>query len=518
VPDDETQARILKQLAAVHRLAELRSPAEKGKVAKALLLQGQQMNVNADERFVSLRKAAELACEAADAQLMLAAVDSLATDSDVDALGIKDKLLARFVPSGDANSIQSLIDASRQVIDEALVADRLEIAENVAELAYRACQRPAGQKLRKDLLPYRVRVQKARSRWTLYQAAKSTLETEPGNEQANLTVAYWHWLTKNDWAKAAGYLTKGRDAALKGLAARELASPPTRAADQAAFGDEWWTLAGSYRADEKEAMLARAGEWYRQALTDLEPGATKTRIEKRLQTNAGPKSKASTPKSAVGEGAGVIGDLGRMAGKLIPEKIDVELRLPRKGGPYKVVGQVIIEPTGKLLFERGAKVLLAPNAVITARGVLNSYGDSDDFVAFRPATPSAPFDKIRLETGSGHVVERFDVRGANCGIYIVDHNRVEIRDCLLLGNRVGAETRRASDEAYWFRNCIIANNAGDGVSLWLNRVGLDHCTVADNGGVGLNMTYYGHLLVTACRIAGNAVGIRSHQYDTGHRR
>lgn len=206
---------------------------------------------------------------------------------------------------------------------------------------------------------------------------------------------------------------------------------------------------------------------------------------------------------------------GKMPGKVIPETIDRELRLPRQGGPYKLLGRVTITPQGALLIERGTTVLAAPGAAILARGPLNSYGEGEGFVRFRPAVPQAGWDKITLEQGTNHVLERLDVRGANRGLYVAEAVDAEIKACVFVQNRVGVETRRNDKLVIRFRDCLIANNSADGITLYLNRVSLDHCTVSYNGGVGLNMTYYGALTVTSCHIANNAVGIKSNLYE-GH--
>lgn len=506
VPSEEVQAQIARRSDELSKLADLRAPDEKVRAAKDLLLRGQQMNVNVDERFVFLRKTAELACEAGDVQLMLAAVESLRADFEVDTLAIKEKLLAKVaLNGGDATAIQSFVDGSRHVIEEALGADRLEVAESVAELGYRACQRPAGQKLRKDFLPYRAKVQKARSLWSAYREATKTLETDPADERANLTVGYWFWFAKDDWKHAAEFFANGSDQTLKAIVARELAGPPAKPEDKVELGDAWWTLAMSRKGDEKAAMQARAADWYQQAVNDLERGPTRTRIENRLAATTAANSTGTGLSAAPG------GDVGRMAGKVIPESIDAELRLPRKSGPYKLMTPVTITSTGALYIERGATVLCAVGSKIIVEGRLASFGEEDDFVRFRPAT-SYGWDTILVPRGQEQLIERFDVRGAAIGLHIAGNGPQRVQDCIFVRNKIGVKADTGGGPS--FRNCIIANNLGDGVQLHGHGVTLDHCSIANNGGVGIHMTYYGSPMVSASEIRGNRIGIKSSIYET----
>jgi len=192
----------------------------------------------------------------------------------------------------------------------------------------------------------------------------------------------------------------------------------------------------------------------------------------------------------------------------IPEIIDCELRLPRSGSPYKLLDRVKVTKTGALLIERGTTVLAAPDAAIFASGILNSYGDGEELVQFRAQSTEKGFDKISLESGRRHKLEGFDVRGANRGLHVADNAAAEIRGCMFIRNQVGVETRRTpQNAAILLENCLVADNASDGVTLYLNRVKLDHCTISGNRGIGIHMVYYGQLTAVGCSIAGNKVGV-----------
>jgi len=109
------------------------------------------------------------------------------------------------------------------------------------------------------------------------------------------------------------------------------------------------------------------------------------------------------------------------------------------------------------------------------------------------------------------VLERFDVRGANCGADL-GRGDLLVKDCIFAQNRVGIKLQ--SEHNQKLENCLIANNLADGLCLWLWRMSIDRCTIANNGGAGLFLEYEGWPKITNSVIAGNAVGIKSKQYET----
>jgi hypothetical protein len=146
-------------------------------------------------------------------------------------------------------------------------------------------------------------------------------------------------------------------------------------------------------------------------------------------------------------------------------------------------------------------------------GRIESYGDGDQFVSFRPEAIGRTWGGISVPAVEARecVFERFDIRGAECAIDI--GCPFKIADSIVAQNVIGIKI--AGNEPQTFRNCLIANNLKDGISLWLGQhTIIDHCTIADNGGVGLHMTYSGSPVVTASVISGNATGVKSSIYNT----
>ncbi|MDY0170211.1 MAG: right-handed parallel beta-helix repeat-containing protein [Thermoguttaceae bacterium] len=522
IPSSAVQEKILKEVTEVYRLAEAKTSEQKIGRARELMEAAEKYGNAPDERFVLLRRAMELASEGGDVALLLHAVDRIAADFEIDALTVKQNVLTKFASDTDhAARITSFLENVDGVIREALDEERYELALDLVTTALRSCQKSAGRPFRKQMHDRREQIQHLYGDWRQVQQAKGELKANPDDAEANLVLGRWYGLIKEDWRQGLPYLAKGSNEGLKVLAHQELIAPPAEPEGQVKLADAWWDLSQAADAEAKEALARRAGHWYQQALPSLS-GLTKARVDNRLAEIK--LSNADTASTApVGLDSGTVpgpkqdqaDDVTKLPGKVIPETIDREIRLARKDGPYKLVGRVTITPQGALLLERGTTVLAAPGAAILANGQLNSYGESDDFVRFRPGLPQAGWDKLSLQSGVKHVVERFDVRGAQRGLYVAEDVDAEIKDCLFLQNKVGVETRRNYKFTLWFRNCLIANNVSDGITFYLNRVSLDHCTIASNGGVGLNMTYYGNLTVVSCNLTNNAVGLKSNLYE-GH--
>ena len=529
LPADAVQAKILADLEEVYRLSEANSDEERCRLARELVKRAKTSQDHLDERFVLLRRAMELASEGSDATLMLQAVEMIGADFAVDVLLVKQKVLTRFVANGsEPTRVPSFLENVDGVVDSALAEDRYALALELLSTAERLCQKPQGRSHRKRIHDRREEVQQLLEQWDAVQQAQATVKTNLTDAAAHLVLGRWYCLAKADWPQGLSYLAKGSDPALKALAEEELSSPPKDPEGQVKLADAWWEQAQGAQGESRRGLLRRAGHWYDQARPGL-TGLMKTRVEKRLAEIAPGSEEPGTSGEDDGSGerekaVGHLADAAppggertaaRMPGKVIPETIDQELRLPRQGGPYKLMGRVTITPQGGLLIERGTTILAAPGAAILAQGHLSSYGEGEGFVRFRPALPQAGWDKLALERASKQVLERLDVRGANRGLYIDEAVEVEIKDCLFLQNKVGVETKRNDKPLVRFHNCVIGNNASDGITLHLSHVTLDHCTVAHNGGIGINLAYYGNLTATSCHLANNAIGIKSSLYE-GH--
>jgi hypothetical protein len=63
-----------------------------------------------------------------------------------------------------------------------------------------------------------------------------------------------------------------------------------------------------------------------------------------------------------------------------------------------------------------------------------------------------------------------------------------------------------------FYNCMIIKNIKDGIKWSGAKIDVKNCTIANNGEVGMHMTYYGDMKIENSVISDNAIGVQSKLY------
>lgn len=282
VPPEAEQQRLAEQVAGTYKVSSLASPEEKLRVARDMLDAAQHSQEPPATRYVLLRSAAELAQAADDVELMLKAADAAGAKFEIDPLNAKAKLLTGFAENATrAETIEACVGAIEQFAREAIAADRVDLARQLAEAAYRMCERSQGKAYRKRAYDRRNELQKLAELWARVQAAQKTLETTPNDAAAHLQLGRWLALVKGDWQTGLPHLAKSGDAVLSKLAEKEAAAP-TQPQAQVALADAWWDAAQSATPEYKPALLLRAGHWYKLAEPAL-PALSRSKVEKRLQ-------------------------------------------------------------------------------------------------------------------------------------------------------------------------------------------------------------------------------------------
>lgn len=148
---------------------------------------------------------------------MLQAVDLIGANFAIDALSVKEKVLARFAASGsDPARVQSFLENVDVVVDSALAEDRYALALELLNTAQRLCQKPQGRSHRKRIHDRRAQVQELLDQWDAVQQAQATLKTSPADAAAHLVLGRWYCLAKADWPKGLSYLAKGSDPGAQG--------------------------------------------------------------------------------------------------------------------------------------------------------------------------------------------------------------------------------------------------------------------------------------------------------------
>ena len=228
VPDAESQEKANQLMGEIYKdkLKAATSAVVQKRLARELMSTALEMTNDAPSCYVLLREAGSLAFKARDYQLSLEVIDALDGHFDVDALGLRIKIMA----AEDANTETSCEDRCYlgfQLMAEAVAKGRLDVAIQMGELA----QKAADQSQNKLLIKY-VGDCKARLEQSLQERKTETdllarLRTLPADPEANLALGKLYCFDRGNWEKGISMLALGSDSALRELAQRELERPST---------------------------------------------------------------------------------------------------------------------------------------------------------------------------------------------------------------------------------------------------------------------------------------------------
>ncbi len=135
-PPAEQQKKLIAEIDDIYNSKAAKDPAARAALARKLFEEGQKQSADANERFVLLRRAGELAGDAGEADLALEAVDAIAAAGfDIQPLRVKARLLTRMLqqspPGGERLSV--MCEACTRFADDAAAQeagdDALEVLE-----------------------------------------------------------------------------------------------------------------------------------------------------------------------------------------------------------------------------------------------------------------------------------------------------------------------------------------------------------------------------------------------------
>ncbi|MCE9546687.1 MAG: RICIN domain-containing protein [Planctomycetia bacterium] len=277
VPDAAAQSAALAHLKEQFNFAELRKNEEPSKLARSMLEQAAHTADNPPLKYVLFRQANEFAVDAHDPALAMETVDEVAKCFEVDVLAAKTSALQKIFKGSTSSEAHGaeLVDA---LADEALAADRYEIADNLAAISERLAGNDAELKKKQHLRRSALRAMALK--FTAVEKAITQLETIPDDADLNFTVGKYRAFQQGDWRRGIPMLALGSDRKIAAVAQREL-HPPEDPAEQKALADQWWDIASTEYGLSKKTVQGHAVDWYRKALPGLN-GLDRLAVEKRL--------------------------------------------------------------------------------------------------------------------------------------------------------------------------------------------------------------------------------------------
>ncbi len=263
------------------------SPDDERRVAERLFALADESGTQADERYVALIKAIGWASKAGDFDSAVQGIDRLAEAYDIDPFETKRQTIDDALKGGASpERTAAALAAAEQAAEQAADASRFDIALALCDAASKAAGTLASDsQAKKEAIE---RVARRRRDFVAMQTAsaaaleaKSTLDKDPDNAEANSALGRWYCLFKRDWDRGLPLLAKGQDAALKSPAERELTAE-LQLRPQLMVADRWWDAGQKETGIVRDSLLLHAGEIYRLMLPNVESKKKKTGIEKRL--------------------------------------------------------------------------------------------------------------------------------------------------------------------------------------------------------------------------------------------
>ena len=232
-------------------------------------------------RFVLIAEARDLAARCGDSLAVADAILLLASHYDIDDVGMT---LAGFEKASEVSTApphfrRKLVDNCILLIDRAVGQEKYEVADQFLTIGRRAAS-----KAQDSILTQRIswRAARLREQKAAYDAVREPLEvlqTQPDNPQALAAVGRYRCFYQDDWRVGLPLLAKGDDAALRGVAAKELADQGEP--DEQLKLAEAWDAAAKTEEHQRASCERRAKFWYTRAIVGLR-GIVKAKAEKRL--------------------------------------------------------------------------------------------------------------------------------------------------------------------------------------------------------------------------------------------
>jgi WD40 repeat protein len=330
VEDQQIAERLVKQ--AFQAEYARRSAADKAALASKLLDKARETNNDPAARYVLLREARDLAAQAGDVAIALAAVDELVKLYEVNEVETRVGALTAALKTATTPAANKLLlDAYLAVIDRVLADEKFDLADELLTQAETAARRTQSTPLVTLVQARRKEIPDYRKDAAAAAAALEALKKDPNDAEANLIAGKYLCFRKGDWEKGLPLLAKGSDAALAALARKDLAAAADASA-QVPAADGWWDRAEAEKGWEKKPEQQRAAYWYKQALPGLQ-GIAQAKAETRLKQATEP-AQARLP-AIVGERHRLTGhadrivsvSLSRDGSRLLSASADGDVRL-----------------------------------------------------------------------------------------------------------------------------------------------------------------------------------------------
>ncbi|MCS7304197.1 MAG: hypothetical protein NZ602_03700 [Thermoguttaceae bacterium] len=288
VPSAEEQKRAEAMVRELFKkdLTEAKLPPQKLALAEKLFQEALSTQDDLGAAYVLFGMASGLAAAAGDLTTSIEMIDTAAERFQMNTLPMKLDLLNKALSAlrtapQPALLAYELADLALTVMDEAILADQIEQAEEAYKLASSIVKRSGDPDLIQEVLGRNHAIQVLRKHYEAFRAAQKQLADNPDDPAAHAVVGRWQCFFKGLWEKGLAHLARGQPAELATLAQNDLQSPQDPK-DQFRLAERWLKYAESEAEEAKGHIQLRAAYWYRQALPELS-GLEKISSERQLE-------------------------------------------------------------------------------------------------------------------------------------------------------------------------------------------------------------------------------------------
>jgi len=171
-------------------------------LAERLLAAASKLSDTGGDPLAVLRHAIQLAAEAGRCDLALRAIDMQADRYTVEVWPARLQALTRAlrVPQ-PAKSRESAVEKCLEVVDEAIVAEEYETAEELAKESLAASRKTKAVELTRQIVARASELRTVRKACEAGAEAAEVLTNDPNNAVANATRGKYHVILRHDWAK-----------------------------------------------------------------------------------------------------------------------------------------------------------------------------------------------------------------------------------------------------------------------------------------------------------------------------
>lgn len=233
-------------------------------------------------RYVLLRMAYNLALQSVQWPLANELIDDMALSYAVDAIAMRTDVLTAECEhlTGDAAPPRSQLAQAFQILESALMADRIDVAAGLVSLAHSIADRTDDRIGQEQVARWSSTFHQWSAQTGHAQHAALSLLQQPEDAGAQLALGRYLCFIKGDWAHGLPRLARGNVESLRTLAQAELS---TGADDPArmAVAQQWRQLAATHDGLARRRLLLHAEEIDRR-LYPAVTGLTRMKLEEQM--------------------------------------------------------------------------------------------------------------------------------------------------------------------------------------------------------------------------------------------